>query len=152
MENIQENLLSDLESNLVRASAGKRFINFIVDYIANTIVLSIILYLFSLLSLNLFSESNFLIIFILEIILIGTIYGLFEIVFKGRSFGKLLTGTKVVNLSGTDIDSSTALKRGFSRLVPFEPFSALGEGCNPWHDRWTNTIVIDIKDSFIVEK
>ncbi|HEX9513187.1 MAG TPA: hypothetical protein VF939_22005 [Puia sp.] len=27
--------------------------------------------------------------------------------------------------------------------VPFEVFSALGSPCHPWHDRWTDTLVID---------
>jgi hypothetical protein len=35
-----------------------------------------------------------------------------------------------------------AFLRSLSRLVPFEPFSALKKPSYPWHDRWTRTLVI----------
>jgi uncharacterized RDD family membrane protein YckC len=54
-----------------------------------------------------------------------------EGIFKGRTLGKMITGTKAVNADGSTISFSTALGRGFSRIVPFEPFSALGNP--PYH-------------------
>ncbi len=71
-----------------------------------------------------------------------------ELVFKGRTIGKFITGTKAVNEDGTDMEPKTILLRSLSRIVPFEPFSALGNPCRPWHDKWTRTFVIDITKNF----
>ncbi len=56
-------------------------------------------------------------------------------------------GTRAVNQDGTRISARTAILRCLSRLVPFEPFSALGSPSFPWHDRWTNTYVVDERES-----
>jgi uncharacterized RDD family membrane protein YckC len=72
---------------------------------------------------------------------------LVETIFRGRSIGKFITGTKAVNEDGSSISFTTALARGFARIVPFEAFSALGNPSYPWHDKWCRTYVIDIKDS-----
>jgi len=29
--------------------------------------------------------------------------------------------------------------------IPFNPLSALGSPCSPWHDRWSQTMVIEEK-------
>ena len=70
-----------------------------------------------------------------------------ETLFKGKSFGKLITGTRAVNLDGSLITVRTAMLRALSRAVPFDVFSALGTTCNPWHDKWTDTMVMDEKRS-----
>lgn len=146
----QQDLLSDLENQLVKASPGKRFANFIIDRIifyAFTFVLGIMLALIDVEFASSLGSINRFLDIIITSILFGIFMGLIEAVFKGRSLGKLITGTKAVNMDGTNISASTAFARGFSRAVPFEPFSALGNGCNPWHDRWNKTMVIDLKES-----
>jgi len=40
-----------------------------------------------------------------------------------------------------------AIAIGFTRIVPFEPFSALGRPSCPWHDKWNDSYVIDIRNS-----
>jgi len=72
-----------------------------------------------------------------------------EAVFRGKSLGKLITGTQAVNLDGSSISMATAFGRGFSRAVPFCAFSAFGNPSDPWQDRWTDTMVIDQKLSKI---
>jgi uncharacterized RDD family membrane protein YckC len=72
---------------------------------------------------------------------------LMESMLKGKTIGKLVTGTRAVYTDGSRIDTGTAWQRGFSRIVPFEPFSALGSESDPWHDRWTNTYVIVERES-----
>ena len=74
---------------------------------------------------------------------------LLETIFKGKSIGKFVTGTRAVNEDGSFISTRTALLRSLSRIVPFEPFSALGNPARPWHDRWTHTYVIDEKKSVL---
>lgn len=70
-----------------------------------------------------------------------------DLIFKGSSLGKLITGTRAVREDGSPITASEAFGRGFSRIVPFEAFSALGNNTWPWHDQWSHTYVVDIKDS-----
>ncbi len=37
------------------------------------------------------------------------------------------------------------LARNFIRAVPFNALSAFGNPCAPWHDKWSDTYVIDEK-------
>jgi uncharacterized RDD family membrane protein YckC len=75
------------------------------------------------------------------------IIAILESVTGGKTLGKLITGTRAVNQDGTRVSPRTAILRCLSRMVPFEPFSALGSPSFPWHDRWTNTFVIDERES-----
>jgi hypothetical protein len=60
--------------------------------------------------------------------------------------GKLVTNTIVVDKDGNRPDLRTIILRTVGRYIPFEPFSCLGENSWGWHDRWTNTYVIEKKD------
>ncbi len=68
-------------------------------------------------------------------------YLIFELV-TGRTPGKLLTNTKVVDLNGNKPDFKTVLIRSLSRAVPFEPFSFFGDTDKGWHDKWSKTRVV----------
>jgi uncharacterized RDD family membrane protein YckC len=61
----------------------------------------------------------------------------------GKTVGKLLTGTEVVNRNGTPLTLWRALARTCCRCVPLDQFSFFG-GDRPvgWHDRWTGTFVV----------
>lgn len=59
---------------------------------------------------------------------------------KGYTLGKRITGTKAVKWDGSPLTLKDAFLRSLSRMVPFEPFSALGGA--PWHDTWTGTTVV----------
>ena len=147
-----QDMLSEFEVNLVQASTGKRFANYFIDtmvVMAITILLLAIYYIIAGLpaengSGN--STASFLQTIIYSLIF-AVIFGLIEGLFKGKSLGKLITGTRAVNADGTTISFSTAFLRGLSRIVPFEPFSALGSPSYPWHDKWTGTYVVDEKES-----
>jgi uncharacterized RDD family membrane protein YckC len=67
-------------------------------------------------------------------------YTLCERLFRGKTLGKLLTGTKVIREDGAKFTFTNALLRSIFRLVPFEPFSIFFD--RPWHDSWTRTTVI----------
>jgi len=60
----------------------------------------------------------------------------------GRTLGKLITRTKVVDEEGNKPSWRKILGRTFTRIVPFEPFSFLGKDGRGLHDRWPNTYVI----------
>jgi len=62
-----------------------------------------------------------------------------EKAFKGRTLGKVISGTRAIRNDGGELTLKDALLRSLSRLVPFEVFSGFG---TPWHDSWTNTQVI----------
>ncbi len=63
----------------------------------------------------------------------------------GRTPGKWITGTKVVNEDGSPPSAETVLWRTLIRMVPFEPFSYLGANRpRGWHDRWSGTCVIQL--------
>jgi uncharacterized RDD family membrane protein YckC len=142
-----------LETELVRASTGQRFGNYLIDLVLFYVLFfafGMVLVVISPSTLeNIDTESTgFNLVDRLLTLLIYALYmGLVEGLFKGKSLGKLITGTRAVNMDGTKISFATAFARGCSRAVPFCAFSALGTPCNPWQDKWTNTMVIDEKKS-----
>ncbi len=141
----EDTLLDDVDYSLVQASHGKRFANYLIDVIVTYFFLGVGIGLLTVLNhSNLDEGGAFNLIMILFFVLTMAIV---EVSTNGRSLGKLITGTRVVNNDGTRISFGTALGRSLSRIVPFEAFSALGSPCYPWHDRWTNTYVIDIRKS-----
>ncbi|MDR3273455.1 MAG: RDD family protein [Flavobacteriaceae bacterium] len=78
------------------------------------------------------------------IILLFLYYFVVESVTKGKTVGKLITGTKVVTEEGEIPTANQFLIRTLTRFVPFEPLSFFGE--INWHDKWSHTRVIKIKD------
>ena len=154
-QNSPENdLLIDIADIHVRASTGKRLANYLIDllfFYAFIVIFGVAWALISPETIDSLDSSPGLGLFDRLITLI--LYALFmfgqEALTKGRSLGKLITGTKAVNLDGSNISTTTALARGFSRAVPFCAFSAFGDPCNPWQDKWTDTMVIDKKLSSI---
>lgn len=70
-------------------------------------------------------------------------YSVIEGGLKGKTIGKYFTKTRVVNLDGSQPTFVTFIGRSFARIVPFEAFSFLGDKKTGWHDRWSETIVID---------
>lgn len=66
-----------------------------------------------------------------------------EKTFKGRTLGKLVSGTRAIRLDGKEVTWKDVFIRALSRLVPFEALS--GFSYKPWHDRWSKTTVIDAK-------
>lgn len=73
--------------------------------------------------------------------------GAIEAMLDGKSIGKLVTKTRAIQLNGDNITPGMAFARGVYRAIPFAAFSALGSPCNPWQDRWSDTMVIDESQS-----
>ena len=151
-EQNEQHLLLDLEDTHVRASHGKRLANYILDILAFYLLMVVIGVFWALTSPETISSleeysDNTLVDRLTSLVLYALFMFAQEAIFKGRSIGKFITGTRAVNLDGSTISVTTALLRGLSRAVPFCAFSALGAPCNPWQDKWTNTMVIDYKRS-----
>ena len=145
----QENLLDEVDYTLVQARPGKRLANYIIDLIVFYIAWKVFFRFIGLkIAMSMISEDDGKPAIYLKVLLIAVVFEAFlmsaiEFIGGGRSLGKLLTRTRAVNDDGTPITFKTALLRRLSRMVPFEAFSALGSPSAPWHDRWTNTRVID---------
>ncbi|RFM36158.1 RDD family protein [Chitinophaga silvisoli] len=67
-------------------------------------------------------------------------YVLLEGLTKGRTVGKLVTATVAIRTDGKPLEWGNVFARAYSRIVPFETFSGLGQA--PWHDQWSNTTVV----------
>lgn len=152
----KQDLFNDDQQRLVKASHGKRFINYLVDIIAFEIICAIILsvgsnfypplqnWLLKTVEVGRFTLIEQLLI----IVCYGTYMFIIEAVFKGKTLGKMITGTRAVRRDGSTINVRDAQLRGLCRMIPFHPLSALTMPCYPWHDRWTRTLVIDEKASY----
>lgn len=155
MEQPNADLLEEFEQtvNLIPVSPGVRFVNMLIDTIclyAMTFALTFILSLMILLAgpreydsesfetrddgamqmLLLFGGYLYAILF----------YTLFEYFGKGRTLGKMATGTIAVREDGSRLTFKDAFLRSLCRCIPFEPFSAFGY--RPWHDSITRTMVV----------
>ncbi|MDO6433103.1 RDD family protein [Flavitalea sp. BT771] len=150
----EEHILSDFEVELDPANRNLRFVNFIVD--------RLLFYFFSrafnilwgkFLRIALYETETdrytaLTINLLYALFLYAFFMGLTEGLFRGKTLGKVFTGTRAVNPDGSPISMKTAFLRGLSRVVPFEPFSAFGgDWPRPWHDKWTDTYVIVEKTS-----
>ncbi|WP_375324790.1 RDD family protein [Flagellimonas sp. GZD32] len=133
---MQTSNISDL-LKYKEASKKKRLLNYVID------TLIYFLIAFGLLEiLNLFTE-----IYISEelvLIFVSALYYILLEFFFGKTIGKFLTKSKVVDLFGENIDFRTSMVRYFCRWIPFETFSlALGSDAKAWHDLISKTLVID---------
>jgi uncharacterized RDD family membrane protein YckC len=145
--------VEDFQDDSLRedASNTKRFLNYLIDRVAIVGIFAALFFVGGLLEnagvisgvIDFADEIGAVADFVLTAL--GTVfyYTLMESTF-GRSLGKLVTGTKVINLEGKRPKVLTLLGRSFARLVPFEPFSFFGNG-GGWHDRWTDTRVVDMR-------
>lgn len=80
----------------------------------------------------------------IELLLVSIYYLLMEIL-TARTIGKYITGTMVVDYYGNKASSQHIAMRTLCRFVPFDPLSFLGEDGKGWHDKWSQTLVIDVK-------
>lgn len=150
MEQLAEISLFEDEIKLHDASSGQRLANYLVDIITFYGFLFALFFILGAAAPEV-AESGITIIEkpFVPLLMYGLYMGTVEAVFQGRSIGKLLTGTKAVTEDGIAVTAGKAFLRGLIRAVPFNGLSGFGYHCNPWHDRWTNTQVIDIKKSVL---
>lgn len=140
--------------DLHRTSKGTRFANSILDGIFLQIIYYAVFFIFGFFYVfingeNIDSEAiendsaiNFS--FILVYILLHFGYFVLMEYYLGKTLGKYITGTSVISIDGNPPTMKQIVGRTFSRLVPFEALSFLGE--NGWHDTWSDTRVINTKN------
>ncbi len=130
------------------ATVGKRFLNMIID--------TIFFYIFAvvigvILGLILGATGNVeMLDYVNDYVLglsLALLYFLPQEAIWGRTIGKLITGTKVVNMEGKKISLGQSLGRTLCRFIPFEAFSFFGGNGRPrgWHDSIPNTKVVMVR-------
>lgn len=142
-----------LEAQFPAASTGKRFCNYLID---RTIAVGGLPALIGLALgfaeqaglasgwLTWLEESSWLTQYSFGA-LISFIYFAGMESLTGLTIGKLVTGCKVISNDGTRPKPAQVVGRTLARFVPFEPFSFLGGLPSGWHDRWSNTCVVDVR-------
>jgi uncharacterized RDD family membrane protein YckC len=132
-------------------SSGTRFLNYIIDLVSFFIVLIVIGIVLGIMT-NLFGMTGLgiwidnlgdfgwnIIAIIVSVIYYTVMEGLF-----GRSIGKFITGSVVVDENGQKPSFGTIFKRSLCRYIPFDAFTFLG-GARGWHDSISDTYVVSKK-------
>ncbi len=149
-----DTLESSHEPSIKRAGTGLRFINFVIDGVAITIIarlLSVNYHFFH----NPFSTP--LLQILLDYLIIVVYYSLFELA-TFKTLGKIITSTKVVTTEGKRPTSEQIVIRSLSRLIPFNALSFLFTDGNGWHDQISKTIVVpkdfneELEDDTILDR
>jgi uncharacterized RDD family membrane protein YckC len=152
MEPTNPDLLQEFEHtvDMTPVSPGLRFVNYLIDVIAFYAISFIVGILFAAViaaGINNYNDSvidnaGFMQLYLMLawILIVVAYYTLFEFFAKGRTLGKMATGTVAVREDGSNLTFKDAFLRTLCRLIPFEPFSAFGY--RPWHDSLTKTLVI----------
>ncbi|MEO5682717.1 MAG: RDD family protein [Chitinophagaceae bacterium] len=158
MENTEQNLLEEPGVKLVPAAMAKRLCNYLIDFFIFCFLLAILLIVinpvYPLMQKMLAKQP----VDFTEQLMINFLYGLYmavmETVLKGKTLGKYITGTRAVSQEGLPVDAQTAFKRGLIRIIPFpfEQLSMLLFPPYPWHDKWTNSFVVDESKSILPKK
>ena len=124
---------------LTPADKGARFGNYLVDLVAFIVLFMLHVVIIELVfNTSPDPESPWLGIYYL-VLLFGYFF-LFEYFF-GKTPGKFLTKTKVVDMNGEWPGGKKLLIRTLCRFIPFDNFSFLF-GPLGWHDSFSGTMVV----------
>lgn len=131
-----------------RAEKGTRLANYFIDLVIFYIfyfILLTVLYIISPAFNSWISNINPITDRLMSVMFYVFYIFLMESLMKGRSIGKLITGTKVIMIDGTTPSLGDYFIRNIIRgIVLIDQLSFLGE--TGFHDSWSNTRVIKIKD------
>ena len=153
MENILDldqstNKKIDIRASL--ASAGQRLANVIIDSIAYMVLTVILLFVFGfLVNLAEMDNTDEAAMFYLGLVWIISVYAAYILYYWimeatfGKTVGKFITKTRVVNRQGQQPSWANILGRSACRFIPFEVFSFLGRDAIGWHDSISHTYVIN---------
>lgn len=144
----QTNVLSEFnEPKYKFATIGQRLLNVIVDTVAFYIVTFIAGVVAGLIGAAMQSDSDKVLPGVVQLIFLFAFLAMYVLYYtllegsKGKTLGKLLTKTKVVQIDGTPLGYKKAFVRSLCRLVPFEFISVFFGGLM-WHDQWTYSMTV----------
>jgi uncharacterized RDD family membrane protein YckC len=135
------------DEGYIDAGLGVRFLNYIIDLCA-AIVLAIPIIMLAYIILGEVAVDSFIDKtpdFLFGVIVLSPYYIITEGLF-GRTLGKLITRSCVVNEDGNNIGFKEALLRTLGRFIPFEIFSFFSDG-RGWHDKLSKTHVVKLDKS-----
>lgn len=140
--------------NRHKASFGSRLTNYFLDRFFIYVIFYAAIFLFGIFYVFVFGEDidsekiedddAINLAFVFMYLLFSFLYFYLMEYYYGRTIAKYITGTKVISIDGNPPTSKQIIARTFSRAVPFNAWSFLGE--NGWHDSWSETRVINIKN------
>ncbi|QMW06043.1 RDD family protein [Spirosoma foliorum] len=157
MNNVSRDLLNAdelLATPITPTSRLKRLANLLLDtlffYIIVFTIGGVVILIYPEMSDSLESVNP-----LLDRLISTLLFSIYCIVFEswlGRTPGKLITKTKVVNSQGEKPDFNTLVVRNFARVIPFDAFTFLRETPIGLHDRLAHTMVIDDRPSFTLDQ
>jgi len=121
-------------------SPGTRFVHYLIDFSLICLLTIPFVFMFSLLGVT---DDLFLWVSLYSSKL--SYYFIMETFFQ-RTVGKYSTGSIVIDTEGNNPNSSTIFLRTIIRFVPFEYLSCFVNPSRGWHDKWSDTLVVSIKD------
>ena len=126
------------------AGHGQRFLNYLLDTAILIGILFVGAFIYGVATGGVVEEDGEEGGLILQVILLGgfTLYYTISEALTGRTIGKLITGTKVVDATGNKPSFGKALVRSLCRHIPFEPLSLLSSDARGWHDSIAKTWVV----------
>jgi len=144
---------SNVSSVVEYAGLGQRCLNCLIDmivlgFLLITIDIAVIVFLYFAVGTEQLQSNGELLnnLFgVLDAIIFVGFFTCIEGLSKGRTLGKVITGTKAVRPNLQPITWKDAFMRSLCRIIPFEPFSGLLISPAFWHDSLTKTIVIKIR-------
>lgn len=122
----------------------KRLCTYLLDLVffyVLILTLSFVVALFAPQLLSVFIDGDPILDRVLSLLLYVGYYVLFE-GWLGKTPGKMVMKTKVVDENGDKPSFGKVLTRSFSRLVPLDAFSFIADTPMGWHDRWAGTMVV----------
>jgi uncharacterized RDD family membrane protein YckC len=130
------------------ASQGKRFANFLLDlvfYYIFSFVIGLIIAIyhvaFSASSNSIFKGDSEIRNYLIGFMVVFTYYSISEAL-TGRTLGKLITKTKVVDENGQRPGLGIILLRTVCRFIPFDALSFFSDDNSGWHDKLSKTKVV----------
>ena len=127
------------------AGKGIRLLNYLIDRVVVILFMLVVLIFIGIIDpgvIDAISNMGRLGDLLLSLLFTIGYYITFEGVW-GRSIGKMITNTRVVDRNGNQPSFDVILTRSFCRAIPFDAFSFLGE--EGWHDSFSKTYVVHNK-------
>ncbi|MEM6377222.1 MAG: RDD family protein [Bacteroidota bacterium] len=146
---------ADSDVKLVAASKNKRFANYMLDllfYALFAFGMAVLYYSFIDSGDILLEETTTLNDYIFQYTTYLAYYAISEILLGGRTLGKMITKTRVVDFEGKQPKPITIIGRSLARLIPFDALSFLAKDKGGWHDDFSKTMVIDMTKSHLGEE
>lgn len=142
-----------------RATSVTRFINYFLDRLFIQVIFYAFFFIFGIGYAIVYGEGfdiensdkslTFTLIALFIYLAMSFSYFFFMEYYLGKTIAKYITGTEVISIDGNKPTKEQIIARTFSRAVPFNSLSFLGN--NGWHDKWSDTRVINGKN-YVAER